>query len=139
MLIGLCGGRSNLSSGRHPTNSVIGICAGKHSVATYLTEHYQFSSIHLARTAVIPFVEKSASQARVPQYPSANGGVGNEERYFGTVDELLEFVTKRWQQRWVTTDVWDETILENLLRRPFFLFVSVDAPVSLRWQRFKER
>lgn len=26
-----------------------------------------------------------------------------------------------------------------MLRRPFFLLVSVDAPVSVRWQRFKDR
>lgn len=58
---------------------------------------------------------------------------------FETVDALLEFVTKRWRERWVTTDIWDGATLDRLLQRPFFLLVSVDAPVSLRWQRFRDR
>ena len=62
-----------------------------------------------------------------------------DQRSFGDVDSLLEFVTKTWKQRWVLTDIWNEEILEHLLRRPFFILVSVDAPVSLRWKRFRER
>lgn len=63
----------------------------------------------------------------------------SEERSFDCVQSLLDFVTKRWQQHWVTTDVWNEEVLEKLLRRPSFILVSVDAPVSLRWRRFKNR
>lgn len=116
-----------------------GICAGKKSVARYLTEHYDFSEVRLARTVATPSVEESASPVYFPQYSHTKGEADSEGRRFGTVEQLLDFVTRRWQQHWVTTDVWDETILENLLRRPFFLLVSVDAPVSLRWKRFKER
>lgn len=58
---------------------------------------------------------------------------------FPNVDALLDFVTLRWREPWVTTDIWDEGVVEALLRRPFFLLVSVDAPVSVRWQRFKDR
>lgn len=101
-----------------------GICAGKNSVADYLTENLGFVRLHLA------------------QQPSSIPGVaehGAKEKSFASVESLLDFVTKQWQQRWVTTDVWNENILENLLRRPSFLLVSVDAPVSLRWKRFKNR
>jgi dCMP deaminase len=52
---------------------------------------------------------------------------------------LLDFVTLRWRERWVTTDIWDDRVVDALLRRPFFLLISVDAPVSVRWQRFKDR
>ena len=58
---------------------------------------------------------------------------------FKTTELLLAFVTKRWRERWVITDIWDITTLDLLLQRPFFLLVSVDAPVSLRWQRFRDR
>ena len=58
---------------------------------------------------------------------------------FADAYSLLEYVTQRWQQRWVTTDVWNEVSLELFLRRPFFLLISVDAPVSLRWKRLKEK
>ncbi|KAL8839899.1 MAG: hypothetical protein Q9176_004126 [Flavoplaca citrina] len=45
---------------------------------------------------------------------------------FTKVEELVDFITKRWQQRWVTTDIWDESVLEKLLRRPsFFLKVGL--------------
>jgi len=64
----------------------------------------------------------------------------NDDKHtFADVDSLLDFVTKRWQERWVTTDIWDESVLDALLRRPFFLLVSIDAPVSVRWERFKAR
>ena len=48
-------------------------------------------------------------------------------------------MTLRWRERWVTTDIWDDKVVDALLRRPFFLLVSVDAPVSVRWQRFNDR
>lgn len=58
---------------------------------------------------------------------------------FSTTEDLLDFVTKRWRERWVTTDIYTESILDKLLRRPFFILVSVDAPVSVRWRRFQNR
>ncbi|KAL9070936.1 MAG: hypothetical protein Q9161_004578 [Pseudevernia consocians] len=108
MLIGLCGG----------------ICAGKNSVADYLTESHGFIRLHLAQH---PYTLLEVKQQDA------------KERSFACVASLLDFVTKHWQQRWVTTDVWNENILENLLRRPSFILVSVDAPVSLRWKRLKNR
>ena len=144
MLIGLCGGEFKSMHTTQETPSVRltsrkGICAGKQSVARYLVQHYDFSEVYLARMATTPLVEQSATQVHIPRYPRSKREENCEDRSFKTVEQLLDFVTKRWQQRWVTTDVWDESVLETLLRRPFFLFVSVDAPVSLRWKRFKER
>lgn len=103
-----------------------GICAGKNSVAEYLVENHAFTRLHLAQD--LPLEDSVCLD-------------GSElvEQTFETIGLLLEFVTKRWQQRWVTTDVWNEDVLENLLRRPFFLLVSIDAPVILRWKRLQER
>ncbi|KAH7091310.1 cytidine deaminase-like protein [Paraphoma chrysanthemicola] len=120
MLIGLCGG----------------ICAGKSSIASYLVEEHNFTRIRLARTAATPSVEKSASNAHVP---SPEAGLVDERLTFRDVDALLDFVTLRWRERWVTTDIWDDNVVDALLRRPFFLLVSVDAPVSVRWRRFTDR
>lgn len=58
---------------------------------------------------------------------------------FATTTELLDFVTKHWRSRWVTTDVHDEEVLEALSRRPFFILISVDAPVMVRWARYQQR
>ncbi|MCJ1249233.1 Deoxycytidine monophosphate (dCMP) deaminase [Trapelia coarctata] len=123
MLIGLCGG----------------ICAGKHSVVKYLVEHHGFSHLHLTRNVATPLVEKSAAGGRLSNVDQLAVTDSDDEFSFATVDAFVDFVTKRWQERWVTVDIWDEEILECLSRRPFFLLVSIDAPVSLRWERFKKR
>ncbi|OHE94101.1 cytidine and deoxycytidylate deaminase zinc-binding region [Colletotrichum orchidophilum] len=59
------------------------------------------------------------------------------ELIFSSADSLLEYVTTRWQSRFVTTDVHNEAILDILSRRPFFMLISVDAPVTVRHARFR--
>ena len=81
-------------------------------------------------------MEKSASNATVPHEHHESS---DHELSFRTADALLDYVTARWKEHWVTTDVWDEEVLDVFLRRPFFLLVSVDAPVTLRYERFKSR
>lgn len=61
------------------------------------------------------------------------------EHVFPDAGALLDFVTKRWRERFVTTDIWDEGVLNVVYKRPLFMLVSVDAPVSVRWKRFAER
>ena len=107
-----------------------GICAGKNSVAEYLVKRHGF-----LRLALVQDIDKidhfRFDDVKVAKEP--------DQRSFFDVDSLLEYVTKTWKQRWVMTDIWNEEILEHLLRRPFFILVSVDAPVSVRWKRFRER
>ena len=105
-------------------------------MARYLVEEHGFLELQLARTSSTPLVEKSASEARLS---GSKNGEYQDSHSFSSVDLLLSHVTRNWDQRWITTDIWDEEILEILLRRPFFLLVSVDGPVTLRWERFKER
>jgi dCMP deaminase len=114
---------------------VIGICAGKSSIASFLVAEHGFKRLHLDRTASTPPVEKSALNTTVPHEVREEGDVVS----FRTAEALLDYVTARWREHWVTTDVWDETVLDVLLRRPFFLLVSVDAPVTVRWERFSAR
>ncbi|KAF9887572.1 Deoxycytidine monophosphate (dCMP) deaminase [Aspergillus nanangensis] len=124
MLIGLCGG----------------ICSGKHTIAEYLIQHQGFQLLELKnkndpkladgpeddlRLQASEFTKTESSQ--LPQLS------------FESLDVLLEFATKQWQGLWVTTDISEGAILDRFLLRPFFLLVSVDAPVSLRWKRFSER
>ncbi|KAL2833223.1 cytidine deaminase-like protein [Aspergillus cavernicola] len=115
MLIGLCGG----------------ICSGKHSVAGYLIQHQNFRLLEL---------KSSGSPHARQDYEVTNNAIDQASRLkFETAESLLEFATKRWQENWVTTHIWDAAALDRFLQRPFFLLVSVDAPVSLRWKRFAER
>lgn len=94
-----------------------GICAGKHTVAQYLVDHHGFTHLFLQ--------------------PSSNAST--DPHTFQTVGALVDFVTTRWQQRWVTTDIYTEAVLDVYVRRPFFILISVDAPVSVRWKRFQQR
>jgi dCMP deaminase len=95
-----------------------GICAGKKTVLTYLVEHRGFTQVRLQ--------------------PSSSNSLA-DERTFQTVGALVDFVTKHWQGRWVTTDIYSEAVLDILVRRPFFILISVDAPVNVRWKRFQQR
>ncbi|CAG8978370.1 hypothetical protein HYALB_00010388 [Hymenoscyphus albidus] len=142
MLIGLCGG----------------ICAGKRTVATYLAEHHGFTHLYLRPDNSVESGNKESqspvkngvatkgesrtegrdsSLRTVPQQKDAS--VNQHQHIFNTTEDLLDFVTKRWRERWVTTDIHTESILDKLLKRPFFILVSVDAPVSVRWKRCNAR
>lgn len=123
----------------HQLTFPLGICAGKHLVADYLIKHHGFLPLGLSRTVATPLVGKIGSDIGLSRVDGTPVSDDSKAHSFATVEALLTFVTKKWQQRWVSADIWDEGILECLLRRPFFLLVSIDAPVSLRWKRFKKR
>lgn len=136
------------------------ICAGKHTTAEYLVQHHGFLRLHLptiqshvgnlssaasqsnhypASRSALDEDEEAASLDAARLLPSVTDQRGTRGLTFPDVESLLEFVTKRWREHWVLTDIFDETILETLLRRPFFLLVNVDAPVGVRFRRFSER
>jgi dCMP deaminase len=105
-------------------------------VASYLINEHSFRRLYLERTSPTPSVEKSATNASLPKEQHTRE---QYELTFTDAETLLDFITVRWREKWVTTDIWDESVLEILLRRPSFILVSVDAPVSVRWERFKAR
>ncbi|CZR60766.1 probable dCMP deaminase [Phialocephala subalpina] len=131
MLIGLCGG----------------ICAGKRTVANYLAEHHGFTHLYLRQATPDADALKALTiNGHTKQYSETSfedvqsqAKEKSGQTVFSAADDLLDFVTKRWRERWVTTDIHTESILDKLLRRPFFILVSVDAPVSVRWKRYQER
>ncbi|KAJ5172255.1 histidine biosynthesis bifunctional protein hisB [Penicillium capsulatum] len=114
MLIGLCGG----------------ICAGKHAIAEYLIQHQGFQLLELAAKTRHSETDNSDDDLRFQASEIRRNGESQSEFVFETADALLDFVTKRWSQRWVTTDIADEATLDRFILRPFFLLVSVDAPVN---------
>ncbi|CAG7566254.1 unnamed protein product [Fusarium equiseti] len=138
MLIGVCGS----------------ICSGKKTVAQYLVDHHGFKHLYLqppSQTAPSNSSlnsESASSDDQGTESPN-NGHKSSSEttltlragplHVFSTPEELLDFVTKRWRSRFVTTDIPTEAVLDVFLRRPFFLLLSVDAPLTVRWRRFQER
>ena len=117
----------------------IGFCAGKQTIANYLVENHAFIELRLARTAINSCPKKHAFEIQRLNQPSQESKSVSNDFYFYSVEALLDFVTKRWDQRWVIKEIQDDQLLEVLSRRPFFLFISVDAPLNLRWQRTRAR
>ncbi|KAI1778308.1 cytidine deaminase-like protein [Hypoxylon cercidicola] len=131
MLIGICGAK----------------CAGKSTVAQYLIDHHGFKKLHLETPvpqsenhsasfesevgSAAPHATKTSLPLRLKQTSSSHT--------FATTTALLDFVTKHWRSRWVTTDVHNEAVLETLSSRPFFILLSVDAPLIVRWDRYQRR
>lgn len=97
-------------------------------------EHQGFTQLYLSPSGSSRFCS-----ANLEALHYATLQKDTEQRPFSTADSLLEFVTKQWERRWVTTHIWDEDVFENFVRRPLFILVSVDAPISLRWKRYKEK
>ncbi|KAF4210755.1 hypothetical protein CNMCM8980_005810 [Aspergillus fumigatiaffinis] len=114
-----------------------GICSGKHAIADYLIEHQEFQLLELNNKHYPRITDDPEDDLRLQASELSNKR--NSEFTFDSVESLLDFATKRWRERWVTTDIWDTATIERFLQRPFFLLVSVDAPVSLRWKRFTDR
>ena len=163
MLIGICGGKSLISYSDSSSHTSTGICAGKKTVAQYLVEHHGFKHLHLQSSVGSSDAEPGGQEAEKSgsSSPEAftgalmstalttkNGSKSASEttltlraqtHTFDTPDELLEFVTKRWRSRFVITDIPTEAVLDVFVRRPFFLLLSVDAPLTVRWRRYRER
>lgn len=135
-----------------------GICSGKKTVAQYLVDHHGFTHLYLQHRPEVNGVEKHGSeQLLIENFSGQENGLHKETgspshaslplrtalktttHTFPTAGDLLNFVTKRWRERWVTTDIHDESILDVFIRRPFFILISVDAPVTVRWRRFQKR
>ncbi|KAK3945956.1 deoxycytidylate deaminase [Diplogelasinospora grovesii] len=149
MFIGICGS----------------ICAGRKTVAQYLVDHHNFTCLHLEskyrrhtengdatpndaageetsveeHATVITRRLQEGGQKHLNEGPDPKRQQSHprSEHNFPTPEALLEFVTRHWRDRWVTVDLPDEAVLDMYSRRPFFLLISVDAPLTVRWQRFK--
>ncbi|RCI09282.1 hypothetical protein L249_1496 [Ophiocordyceps polyrhachis-furcata BCC 54312] len=135
MLIGVCGA----------------ICSGKKTVARYLVEHHGFKQLHLhlhnddqdedkddANNP--PSCDLATSSPPSPDTAlSSPASSSSHAQTFATAEHLLDFVTRRWQDRFVVSNLPSEAVADVLARRPFFLLLSIDAPVSVRWRRYRQR
>ncbi|KAH9065821.1 cytidine deaminase-like protein [Lactarius vividus] len=55
--------------------------------------------------------------------------------WFASATELLEHVTLNWRSNFVTRDLRTERMIQMFTKRPFFMVVSVDGPISDRFRR----
>lgn len=52
---------------------------------------------------------------------------------------MLDYVTDRWQEHFVTMDLVFQDEIEAFSKRPFFLLVNVDAPLMTRFARYRAK
>lgn len=90
--------------------------AGKATVAQYLSSQHGFQQLTISSPKATP--SKAATVL-----PSSR--------------EMLDYVTDRWDQRFVTLDLTTVGDLEAFIKRPFFLCVEVRGPLLLRWERYR--
>ncbi|KAL7939873.1 cytidine deaminase-like protein [Trichoderma chlorosporum] len=135
MLVGICGS----------------ICSGKKTVAQYLVEHHGFKHLYLQPPAPVSDQDAAKKTSSSPdgdgaalEVTAASNGTNlwsetSSSHVFAKAEDLLDFVTRRWRSRFVTTDIPTEKVLDVFIRRPFFLLISIDAPLTVRWRRFRQR
>lgn len=103
-------------------------------MAQYLVEHHGFTHV----SVTLKQANNGADEPGASNTPHKRDN-RRPSLTFATSDELLEHVTQRWRDRWVTTGVMSKEVLDAYSRRPFFLLISVDAPLLVRWTRYQQR
>ncbi|KAJ7619191.1 cytidine deaminase-like protein [Mycena polygramma] len=69
-----------------------------------------------------------------PQTPSVNN-FDEKPRCFFSPSSLLDYVTRNWRHDFVTVDLCTRDVVEAFVKRPFFLLLSIDAPLLDRFYR----
>ncbi|KAH9081730.1 cytidine deaminase-like protein [Lactarius deliciosus] len=81
------------------------------------------------RTTIESYLrEKGFIPVRIRQAPE-------QPLWFASTTELLEHVTLNWRSNFVTRDLRTERMIQMFTKRPFFMLVSVDGPISDRFRR----
>ncbi|KAH3678194.1 hypothetical protein WICMUC_001623 [Wickerhamomyces mucosus] len=57
---------------------------------------------------------------------------------FKDIEAMIDYVTKNWLENFVFTDINSKDDLIKLSKRPFFLHISIDAPLKIRYKRYNE-
>ena len=105
-------------------------------MADYLIAKHGFVALHLDKDSARNFSSNLDDLHQSTSEPYHHDG---NKKTFSTIDSLAGFLMERWRERWVTTEIWDNNILKHLSRRPFFILIGVEAPLSIRWHRLQER
>lgn len=61
--------------------------------------------------------------------------IPEREMIFDNQTQLLDYVTRNWREDFVTTELTTRAALETFRTRPFFMVLSVDAPILTRYRR----
>lgn len=107
--------------------------SGKTEVARYLT-FQGFTLIGIKGESNGVTVKSSDIETDGNIYTSSM-----EYQQFESLNELVDYVTLNWRSNFVFNNLDQIEALNIFQKRPFFLHISVDAPMNLRYQRYKAK
>lgn len=117
--------RTNLHTNRHRSMLIAisgTLASGKTEVARYLT----FQGFKLVAV-------DNENGGNTSEGPSEQSEL--EAHKFFNIDDLLDYVTANWRLNYVISHIEGMEDLQKLQKRPFFLHISIDAPLLLRYKR----
>ncbi|KAJ3038555.1 Deoxycytidine monophosphate (dCMP) deaminase, partial [Rhizophlyctis rosea] len=128
-------------------------CAGKASVADYLVSNHRFTLLQISPQAV-PTHRQTPRQTPTttlepsptpptfgfssPTPPSSHLPPSAPLK-FASAQEAADYATTNWTHNLVLCPVSSVQDWEPFRKRPFALLVAVDAPISLRYARYKRK
>ncbi|GJJ77442.1 dCMP deaminase [Entomortierella parvispora] len=124
--------------------------SGKHEVMNMLADLYGFTSLYLSSAPstedLIPEFDsrlqlqhqdntsdesRNANPTVARQTPSPN----RPRLVFRTIEAMLDHVTLNWMEHFATCDVNTVQGIATFRKRPFFLLLSVESPMMVRYRR----
>lgn len=124
------------------------LCSGKMEVARYLSfqgfkvlkvETSQENGTHtLVDGTRCKSLELNHKQKEIAERSFNEGDETGMDIFMKFSDylQLLEYVTSCWRDNFILSHIDDIAMLKALQQRPFFLHISVDAPIDFRYKRF---
>ncbi|KAF5368431.1 hypothetical protein D9758_002253 [Tetrapyrgos nigripes] len=139
-------------------------CSGKSSLEDYLVSVKGFVSIRIGLGSPRNSIDQGISELSLAN-TSTSSSVSRKHESFLTFDatplpspspnspknifddnhlnfdspeEVLDHVTRNWKTNFVTCDLDTKGLIEMFIKRPFFMLVSVDAPIYDRFLRFQK-
>ena len=116
---------------------VIGLCglpgSGKRAVETRLIEEHNFTRLVIGKT-----VKGNPNGGFSPPAEELERlDIFEKNVQFDCLIEALDFVTTNWREDYVVSGLKTEEDFFVFLKRPFFMIISILAPVMARFHRFQ--
>lgn len=115
-------------------------CSGKHEVMNLMASFYGFTRLYLRVPAASSHDTSDTKSIRSNgQWISPSRHKAQPFLEFDTISEMLDHVTLNWMDHFVTCGVHTVGDIAILRKRPFFLLLSVESPIMIRFRRCVSR
>ncbi|KAI0318999.1 dCMP deaminase [Amylostereum chailletii] len=108
--------------------------SGKSTIERYLVGK-GFISTRITANNGERIADESDISFPIPSDSQTYGGNSQPPLSFNAASDMLAYVTQNWRANFVTEDLKTVEELGAFVIRPFLIVISIDAPVSTRFQR----